>query len=339
MILKVLYVILGIVLVSLIGTGVSVYLAHDFDYRHTRETAQLADFPGQIEAGISLRQIRAGNYTFRTRVAGWGGTRGNLILLHGFPETSIMWQPLMVRAASAGYQVLAFDQRGYSPGARPGNVADYGTNELTDDVLAVADAAGFNTFHLVGHDWGAGVGWALVLTHPERIESWTSLSIPHIASFGAALENDPDQQRKSAYMILFRMPYLPEALFSFNDFWALKNTIYTQHGDAAKEEYLAVFREPGAMTAALNWYRAAANWIAAVDPVVNLPVLFIWGNQDPAVGRTAVEQQAQYLKGPFQEIELDAGHWLMETHAEQVSAAILRHINTFGTNEEIIHDQ
>lgn len=325
MIRQFIYVFFGLILLSALGVGTSVWLAHDLDYNHTRKTAQLPEFSTQPHEGVSLVQIKVGSQQFRARVAGFGGTRGNFILLHGFPETSSMWQPLITKAAAAGYQVIAFDQRGYSPGARPGDVAEYAMNGLSADVLAIADAAGFDKFHLVGHDWGAAVGWVVVLQYPSRVRSWTSLSIPHIASFGAAIATDPEQQQKSAYMALFRAPLLPEAIFSFNDFSVLKNVIYGEHGESIKEEYLAVFREPGAMTAALNWYRAVNNSNDVGNLEVELPVLFIWGNKDPAVGRVGVEQQTQYLKGPYREIELDAGHWLMESHPAEVSDAILAH--------------
>jgi len=330
MIRRILYWFAGIVLLVLLAVGISVWSAHDLAYQHTRVTAQLPDFTGQPGKGVSLRQIKLGEFTFRTRVAGFGGTRGNLILLHGFPETSIMWQPLLVAAAKAGYQVVAFDQRGYSPGARPEGRANYKVVDLTADALAVADAVGFDEFHLVGHDWGSAVGWSVVLQHPSRVKSWTSLSIPHIASFAAALESDPDQQKKSSYMMLFWTPLLPEAILSFNDFSVLRNVMYGGHGEPTKQEYMSVFREPGAMTTALNWYRAPNDGNDLMEPDVSLPVLFIWGNQDPAVGRVAVDLQRQYLKGPFEEIELDAGHWLMESHPVEVSDAILKHIGTHG---------
>lgn len=330
MIRKLLYWFTGILLLVLLGVGVSVWSAHDHDYSHSRATAQLPDFKDQAGEGVSLCQIRSGEHAFRARVAGFGGTRGNLILLHGFPETSIMWQPLLENAAQAGYQVVAFDQRGYSPGARPEGRDQYTLGDLTTDLLAVADAVGFDQFHLVGHDWGSAVGWSAVMQHPARVQSWTSLSIPHIASFGAAIANDPEQQQKSAYMALFWTPVLPEVIFSFNDFSVLDNILYGEHGATTKQEYMAVFREPGALTAALNWYRAPSEVSESVRLEVDMPVLFIWGNKDPAVGRVAVDQQRQYLKGSFREIELDAGHWLMESHVPEVSNAVLQHINSHG---------
>jgi pimeloyl-ACP methyl ester carboxylesterase len=294
----------------------------DWDRQHSKATAALPEFAPESNG---LVRITAGTHTFRARVAGLGGKRGDLILLHGFPESSAMWIPLIEAAADRGYQVVAFDQRGYSPGARPDDVAEYSVEKLSADVLAVADAVDFAEFHLVGHDWGSAVGWGLVLTRPERILTWTSLSIPHIAAFGAAIANDSDQRRRSSYMLLFRTPWLPEQLFAFNNFRLMRSILYADHHQQQLDEYLALFSEPGAITAALNWYRAA---LAGALPSLQVtrPVLFIWGNQDPAVGRAGVDGQRPYLPDDYTELELDAGHWLMETHAELVVPAVLDHL-------------
>ena len=294
----------------------------DWDRQYSKATAALPEFAPKSSG---LVQITAGTHTFRARVAGLGGESGNLILLHGFPESSAMWIPLIEAAADSGYQVVAFDQRGYSPGARPDDVTEYSIDRLSADVLAVADAVGFGEFHLVGHDWGSGVGWVLVLTRPERILTWTSLSIPHIAAFGAAISNDSDQQRRSSYMLLFRTPWLPEQLFAFNNFRLMRSALYAEHHQEQLDEYLALFSEPGALTAALNWYRAATPG-ALPNPQVTRPVLFIWGNQDPAVGRAAVDGQRPHLPDDYTELELDAGHWLMETHPDVVVPAVLEHL-------------
>jgi len=314
------------VLVLIVGAAGVLWLGAaaslDWDRQHTATTAALPELKA---ASHGLVRINAGDHTFRARVAGLGGERGNLIALHGFPESSAMWIPLLDEAAAAGYQVVAFDQRGYSPGARPDEVTEYSVDKLGSDVLAVADAMDFETFHLVGHDWGSGVGWNLVLTQPERILTWTSLSIPHIAAFGAAIADDPDQQQRSSYMLVFRTPWLAEQLFAFNGLNLMRSVLYAEHHEEQTEEYLALFSEPGAITAALNWYRAA-NPAELSSLKVTRPVLFIWGNQDPAVGRASVEGQRQYLPDDYREIELDAGHWLMETHAELVVPAVLTHL-------------
>src|SRR5574339_996924 len=109
-------------------------------------------------AQITVADLHANGMTFRVRKA--GDTGEPVVLLHGFPETSHMWLQLIPKLVEAGYRCVAPDQRGYSPGARPADVEAYAYRALASDVFALADAAGFDRFHLVGHDWGALVGWA-----------------------------------------------------------------------------------------------------------------------------------------------------------------------------------
>lgn len=317
----------GAVLVIWLGAVASL----DYDRAYSATVADLPLFSTAESAGseVRLTRIAIGGMEFRARVAGFGGQRGNVILLHGFPETSAMWSPLITLLAGAGYQVVAFDQRGYSPGARPESVADYTMDKLTGDVFDIADAVDFDDFHLIGHDWGSGVGWTMVLEESPRVTTWTSLSIPHIMAYGEAIASDPDQQDRSSYILFFVTPWIPETIFTFNDLNLLRTVIYPEHAPEIADEYLALFKEPGALTAALNWYRAATGGpaIADVDPMVEIPVLFIWGNEDPVIGATALEVQRDYFSSTFTEIELDAGHWLMESQAGTIGPAVLRHLS------------
>ncbi len=332
-ILRITLYVVGVLLLLWIGAlvwlwwGASASL--DRSLTHTRATAALPMFTEG--AGDGLVRIPANGMTFRARIAGFAdrGTppTGNVILLHGFPETSVMWLPLIDAAAAAGYRVVAFDQRGYSPGARPLDRDAYSADQLVGDALAVADAVGFEQFHLVGHDWGSAVGWQIVFAEPQRVRSWTALSIPHIVAFANALQNDDEQRDRSAYMAFFWLPWLPEQMLARNDMAQLRE-LYAEHPQVEVDEYLAVFREPGALTGALNWYRGGFGGSIAPDLGVTTPTLFIWGNRDPAVGRAAVEGQTQFMKGPFEVLELDTGHWLMATAPDEVVPAVMRHLRS-----------
>ncbi len=304
----------------------------DYDYRHTQATEDLPEFSRQSSG---LVRVSANGYEFRARVAGFDGSTDKpaVVLLHGFPVTSAMWNALIPPLTEAGFRVLAFDQRGYSPGARPEEVSQYQISKLTADVVAVAEAVGLHQFHLIGHDWGAVVGWSTVMQHPERIISWTGLSIAHPAAFGAALQNDPDQQSKSRYFLLFQTPWLPETLFTFNDLSVL-DAIYSTMSAEQIAEYHSVFTEPGALTGALNWYRAMTlgqDGGTDLSMEISTPTLFIWGNQDEAVGRVAVKSQVEYIAGPYEEIELDAGHWLLTDLPKEVIEPIIRHLETYNS--------
>lgn len=269
-------------------------------------------------------ELTANNLTFNCRTAGTTGEP--VILLHGFPETSHMWVDLLPKLEASGYRCLAPDQRGYSPGARPEGIQNYRYQDMAGDVVALADAWGVGKFHLVGHDWGAGAGWAVVGLYPERIASWSALSVPHIGAFGRAIREDEDQAKRSTYITFFQEPGVAEAALSANDFAGLKG-VWSASSDAEKAEYISVFSQPGALTGALNWYRGSSG----IEPNtmfgdVHTPTLLVWGNADNAIGRVGVENAAQFMKGPYTFVELDAGHWLIQEKFDAVSEAILAHL-------------
>ncbi|MEP7216148.1 MAG: alpha/beta fold hydrolase [Anaerolineaceae bacterium] len=277
---------------------------------------------------ITTRDIAANGFTFHCREAGPAGGEP-VILLHGFPESSHMWVPLIPVLADAGYRVLAPDQRGYSPGARPEGIENYTYARIASDVIALADAVGFDRFHLVGHDWGAGAGWAVVDRYPERIASYAALSVPHVGAFGRAIREDEDQAKRSTYITFFQAPGVAEAALSADGFAGVKN-VWSQSSEEERAEYLALFSQPGALTGALNWYRGSRG-IDPDDPEtrfgdVTTPTVLIWGNQDSAIGRKGVEDAAAYMKGPYKFVELDAGHWLIQEKPTEVIAEIISHL-------------
>lgn len=325
---KIAFGLVGLILLVVFVAGIGSYLSLDSDFNHSKQTAALSLFSqNSTFTDDALLRIEANGFEFRARVAGNEPNRPTVILLHGFPATSAMWKPLIPALASGGYRVVAFDQRGYSPGARPLEVGDYALPNLVSDVLAIADAVGAQTFHLVGHDWGAAVGWATVLEHPDRVLSWTGLSIAHPQAFSDALLNDPDQQARSSYFTLFNTPIVPEILLTFNGL-ALLNAAYEGMDSDNIAEYLAVLSEPRALSSALNWYRQMGNLTDNITaaPETSVPTLFIWGSNDAAVGRAAVLDQAQYMKGPYKVVETEGEHWLMTTHADQIIPQVLEHI-------------
>ena len=131
-----------------------------------------------------------------------------VVLLHGWPQDHSAWSRVVPALHAAGLRTLAPDQRGYSPGARPRGRAAYGMGELVDDVVALLDAAELSRAHVVGHDWGGAVGWALAERHPERVRTLTVLSTPHHHAMAWAMRHG-DQLRRSWYMAAFQLPLLP----------------------------------------------------------------------------------------------------------------------------------
>ena len=171
----------------------------------------------------SFANVKTGDFTFNCRVSGMDNSRAAVILLHGFPETSRMWYDLIKFLDSNGYKIVAPDQRGYSPGARPSKKSNYTIDKLSKDIINIVDEFGFEKFHLIGHDWGSAVGWSIVSQYPERILTWSALSVPHLDAFMYAVQNDIEQQRKSQYISFFNKPILPELYFKIFGYKYLKD--------------------------------------------------------------------------------------------------------------------
>lgn len=293
---------------------------------HAAETARLPLFDGTQDG---LVRIRANSMEFRARIAGFDNRGGEgVILLHGFPETSIMWAPLLERLRQAGYRAVAFDQRGYSPGARPFAQNDYTKGKIATDVLAIADAAGFERFHVIGHDFGGAIAWTVADRYPQRVMSLTSLSMPHPLALAKALEASDSQLRRSSYALVYQVPVLPELILGFNQAAVLKRLKWQGHPREQVEEYQRVFGEPGALRATLNWYRAFE--FRSLDPVgkVRPPTLFIWGREDEAFGRVAANKTVNYMDGAYRFHAVGAGHQLMLEVPGLVSKDVLAHLDT-----------
>jgi pimeloyl-ACP methyl ester carboxylesterase len=317
---------LGLLLLIILVPSLLYFGSLDWAKKHSAEVANSPLFSKNIETGKC--RIKANGFEFYARVAGMKNTGKNVILLHGFPESSIEWEALIKVAADSNYRVLAFDQRGYSPNARPTEVSEYHLNKLTEDVFAVADAVGFDTFHLVGHDWGAAVGWKAVMDKPERIITWTALSVPHLGAFFDGVLNDTIQAKRSGYFKFFQKKYLPEFLLTFAGQRGMKKLLNKLPVNQ-KTEYLSIMAEPYALTSELNWYRAmdVEGFVKSkvFEKEITLPTLFIWGKKDLVISETVIKQQVKFIKGKYKEIPLDAGHNLIQEEEKIVIKAILEH--------------
>lgn len=247
-----------------------------------------------------------------------------VVLLHGFPQSSRMWRDLAHGLAADGMRTVAFDQRGYSPGARPRKVSDYRSAELVEDVVAVADSLGIERFHVVGHDWGAIVGWALASSHPGRLLSLTALSTGHPRAVAGSLWRSP-QLLRSAYIPFFVTPFVPDTLLRLGDGLALRRLLSASGlpgGDA--DHYARAMAEPGALTGALNWYRALGRLSAGP---VEVPTMFVWGDHDVSLSRQAAEGTAAQVHAPYRfEVLEGAGHWLAETRPDEVFKLVSNHL-------------
>jgi pimeloyl-ACP methyl ester carboxylesterase len=273
-------------------------------------------------------EIASGQWTFRARVAG-PDDGPPVLLLHGFPQTSRAWLPVMDALAGAGRRAVAFDQRGYSPGARPDDPAAYAPELLVGDVLEVADALGWNQFDLVGHDFGGSIAWMVAGHHPHRVRTLSVASTPHPAAFRASYRSgESDQHKRSGYMRTFREAPRgePEAQLLADDAALLRATYAGLPGELI-DEYVADLSEPGALVAAVDWYRSMSGAASAATPPSPVPTLYVWSDQDHALGRAAAEATAALVTGPYRfEVLEGVNHWIPELAADRFASMLLEHL-------------
>ena len=233
-----------------------------------------------------------------------------VLLLHGFPETKRSYRHQIPVLAALVYRVVAVDQRGYSPSARPAGVDAYRIDKLTNDVLAIADSLGADRFHLVGHDYGAVIAWQVAARHQDRLRSMTSLSVPHPLAYLEAYETS-DQPARSGYFAWFRDPATDIEL---GDPERLRRLYLAAGlGDEDADAYSAALGSPVAIGAALNWYRATGPYMIEGLQPITVPVLYIWSTEDPALGRDGAERTAAHVAGPYRFEVLDGvDHWIPE---------------------------
>ncbi len=252
-----------------------------------------------------------------------------VVLLHGFPQDASAWDAVAPALHQHGLRTLAPDQRGYSPMARPRGRAHYRLRETVGDVLALLDAAGLESAHVVGHDWGGIVAWGLGAWHPDRVRTLTALSVPHPGAMAQAVLRS-DQGLRSLYVGLFQLPLLPERLLLAGNGAVLRRLL--RGGglpDDLVEHYVRRMQEPGALSAALNWYRALP--LAGRDPVgrVRVPTLHVWSTGDSFLGRTATEATERFCAAPYRlEVLEGVPHWIPELAPDRVAELVTAHVRT-----------
>ena len=245
-----------------------------------------------------------------------------VVLLHGFPQQPSSFEAVASRLNAEGLRTLTPTQRGYTAAARPARRRDYRTEATAADVIALLDTAGLTQAHLVGHDWGGNQAWGAAGWYPDRVASLTVLSTPHPVAFLKSLWTSK-QGLLSWYMGLFQLPALPESVARRTFAKSLRDSGVP---DEFIDRYAAAMAEPGALTGALNWYRGIP--FSTRPPVgrITVPTTYIWGRHDVALARAAAELTANHVAGPYEVVELDAGHWLPETEPDAVADGILARV-------------
>ncbi|QUD82422.1 alpha/beta fold hydrolase [Gordonia polyisoprenivorans] len=286
------------------------------DDSNTGETGRISEFgrDGYVFDVLDSGRVRSGEVP---------GADIPIVLLHGFPERAACWNLVTPILNERGYRTVAPDQRGYSPRARPAAVRDYRISELARDVIALADTLDAPKIHLVGHDWGSGVAWAVAADYPDRVATLTALAVPHPGAYLRAMPRG--QLLRSWYMGVFQIPGFAE--------WALSkgmsNPRAARFGPPGFAEQLQTdIIDYGALTGGLNWYRALKYGDRGLmNRKVTVPTTHIWSDGDVYLSRAGARGCAQMVDAPYDFIVLEGvDHWIPQRRPEQVAEAILARI-------------
>jgi pimeloyl-ACP methyl ester carboxylesterase len=257
-----------------------------------------------------------------------------VLLLHGFAESLHCWRAQVAALAAAGYRAVAPSQRGYSRGARPdvGDTANYHIDRLMDDAMAIVGASGYDNsrFHLVGHDWGGSIAWALADRYPARLASLTVLSRPHPNAFNRALQMPGgDQAQRSRHHKAVLEHDAADIVLADDARWLRQRWTAAGVPASAIEEHLSVLGNKDAMEAALAWYRARGAIHGPLGPI-RVPTLYIWGDADDTVGQAAAEGTVDFIAAPFSfEVLPGVGHFAADQAPDRVSALLLQQVTAY----------
>ena len=265
-----------------------------------------------------MGRVEAGGVGIEYEVAGAGRP---VVLLHGFPDSGRLWRYQVPALATAGFQVIVPDLRGYGRSDKPGPVDAYSLPLLAGDVLAILSELEIGQAHVVGHDWGAALAWGLAALAPGNVNHLVALSVGHPVTFLRTLE----QRQKSWYMLLFQFPGIAERWLT-EDGWA---NFRSWGGHPDTSQVIAELEANGSLTPGLNWYRANVSpeyWVRppAQLPPVQAPTMGVWSTGDFALSEVQMTDSAASVAGPWRYERLDGpGHWMQLDAPEQVNALLL----------------
>ncbi|MCL6417721.1 alpha/beta fold hydrolase [Aestuariirhabdus sp. Z084] len=253
-----------------------------------------------------------------------------ILLLHGFPDSLTIWEPITPYLLAAGYRVIAFDQRGFGDTDAPIGKIHYRIQQIVDDIPALLDQLDIHQpIQVMGHDWGSVIGWCLACFYPDRVQSLVAVSVGHPTCYGrAGLEQ---KISKGLYTLWFQFPKLTE--------WYLlrgggfKRWLREQQ-DLSK--VLPPMQRAGRLTAALNWYRAnllpilLSRW-----PRCSRPTLGVWSDQDPYLTEAQMCQSERYVDAEWRYLKIEqCGHWIPQ---EQPALLAKAAIDWFAEHQDNSH--
>jgi pimeloyl-ACP methyl ester carboxylesterase len=253
-----------------------------------------------------------------------------VILLHGFPENWRCWIRQIPALAQAGCRVIAPDQRGYNLSDKPKGIKAYQIDTLVDDIVGLIKALDYEKVNLVGHDFGALVAWMMAIKYPDCLHRLGIINLPHPAVMKRFLQRDFEQMRRSLYALFFQLPWLPELSMRIGN-WSGAAFGMRRSGkpdaftDEDIEKYKEAWSQPGAMTAMLNWYRAAFWYGPEIteDMRVRVRTLVLWGVRDVALTYRMARPSIDYCDDGQLLFFPDATHWVQHEDAEEVNHSLI----------------
>ncbi len=305
--------------------------------RTTATRPQGPDLADQPDAeGFTHARVDVGEVTLHVAsVAGSDNNAGPLVVfLHGFPEFWWSWRHQLRALAAAGYRVMAPDLRGYHLSDKPRGVSSYKVESLAADVAGLIRASGAPDAVVVGHDWGAMVAWTFAERHPDLLRRLVIMNVPHPRAMLRGLLR-PEQLKKSWYMFFFQLGGIAERAVERGDFAHVRRMFRYEGLDAEETERLIdALRAPGALTAAMGYYRHAIRRVARGDipaPTrIEQPVLVIWGDRDRHLGSEMAAPPPEWVPRARVEHIPEATHWVQQVAADRVNALLLEFLAAEG---------
>jgi pimeloyl-ACP methyl ester carboxylesterase len=281
---------------------------------------------------VRHEQVDCNGVKLHCAIAGEAG-RPLMLFLHGFPEFWAAWRKPMAYFAARGWLCVAPDLRGYNLSDKPEGVESYKARHLISDVLAIAAHYSKGKFVLVAHDWGGAVAWGVAIGFPDRLKRLVMINSPHPYLFWRELSNNPAQQKASEYMNVFRLPKA-ERVLSENGYARLLGA-FTHLGEVWRDELVAAWSQPGALTGGLNYYRASPLYPPTADDpgakkfqfkpedfMVRVPTLVLWGERDTALLTGCIEGLEQCVPDLKVVRSADASHWIVHEKPDFVCGEI-----------------
>jgi pimeloyl-ACP methyl ester carboxylesterase len=285
---------------------------------------------------MSTITVKANGFDFAVDEEGSGDKLA--LFLHGFPESRFSWRYQLPLFAELGYRAWAPDLRGYGQTRpRPKGVANYHIDKLCEDVAALIDASGAKEVVLVAHDWGAIIAWTFASRKIRPLARLIIMNVPHPAVFSAMIGKSAAQQRRSWYVAFFQIPFLPELFLGAGGARGVANAFSGMAVDKSRfppevtDVYVRNAREPGALTAMINYYRALArarDVMSGEWPVIETPTLIVWGEEDSALGMELLPGHDEYVKDLTLQTLPQVSHWVQQEAPEKVNEIVRAWMST-----------